>query len=91
MPRLVSYIDPNDRPEEGIIRAVARVGSLDTVVAGDPTWVPQINLALGPKHKLPPKSQIPSGSLAKKYRKTNIEIPKLRPRAPGDTIIYSSA
>ena len=40
IPRLVPYADPNDRPDEDIIKASVRVWSLDTIVVWEPVWVP---------------------------------------------------
>ena len=59
------YVDPKDRPEEGIIRASVRVGSLDAVVVGEPPWFPAANPALGLNERLP-SQRIPGRPLKRK-------------------------
>lgn len=66
IPRSVPYLDPRERPEEGILRVIAKVGSLDSIFAGDPAWIPSINSAFGLKRKFPPKCQIPTKIKAKR-------------------------
>lgn len=48
--------NPEDGPDEGMARKVAKACSLDTVVAGEPAWVPAINSELAPNERLPSKS-----------------------------------